>query len=143
MKHLFVTVFLLSATMLKAQDVISLKSGETVSGKVVEVGITELKYYKASNQNGPAYVTAKSDVSQITYANGTKDVFNTSAQSAPTSTSPNVVVAPTRQQVVVVERPARRGWPYVPYPLFIPHIDVGHHIDLGHHDYGHYSGGHH
>ncbi len=78
MKQLFaVLVMLLSASMLFAQDVITLRSGETINGKVAEVGTTEIRYYKVDNADGPVYVASKSDVVQIVYANGTKDVFNT------------------------------------------------------------------
>ena len=68
---------LLSASMLNAQDIITLRSGETINGKIAEVGTTEIRYYKADNADGPVYVTNKSDVVQIVYANGAKDVFNT------------------------------------------------------------------
>lgn len=76
MKQLFAfLVMLLSASMLFAQDVITLRSGETINGKVAEVGTTEIRYYKADNADGPVYVASKSEVVQIVYANGTKDVF--------------------------------------------------------------------
>lgn len=78
MKQLFAfLVMLFSASMLFAQDVITLRSGETINGKVAEVGTTEIRYYKADNAEGPVYVANKSDVVQIVYANGVKDVFTT------------------------------------------------------------------
>ena len=133
MKQLFaVLVMLLSASMLFAQDVITLRSGETINGKVAEVGTTEIRYYKADNAEGPVYVASKSEVSQIVYANGTKDVFQ-----APVAQP----IARTR----VYGRRTGRGFyrPYV-YPIVTPHSDLGHHIDLGHHGFGrHYGGGHH
>lgn len=47
MKQLFAfLVMLFSASMLFAQDVITLRSGETINGKVAEVGTTEIRYYK-------------------------------------------------------------------------------------------------
>ena len=50
MKQLFVIMtMLLSASVLYAQDIITLRTGETINGKVYEVGITEVKYYKSSN----------------------------------------------------------------------------------------------
>ena len=42
----------------------------------MEIGQTEIKYKKFDNQNGPVYVSAKSDISQILYENGTKDIFS-------------------------------------------------------------------
>jgi hypothetical protein len=53
MKQLFAfLVMLFSASMLFAQDVITLRSGETINGKVAEVGTTEIRYYKADNADG-------------------------------------------------------------------------------------------
>lgn len=78
MKQLFAfVVMLLSASMLNAQDIITLRSGETINGKISEVSTTEIRYYKVDNTDGAVYVTNKSDVVQIVYANGAKDVFNT------------------------------------------------------------------
>ena len=130
MKQLFAfLVMLFSASMLFAQDVITLRSGETINGKVAEVRTTEIRYYKSDNADGPVYVASKSDVVQIVYANGTKDVFNT--QAAPNQNAVNQNYSWRY----------RRGYyrPFV-YPIIIPHIDLGHHGYSGHHG-GH--GGHH
>lgn len=135
MKQLFVFIVMLSsASMLSAQDIITLRTGETIDGKVSEVGINEVKYYKYSNLQGPVYVAAKADVSQILYENGSRDVF--------TTTQPAVTVA--------VQQPVRRrsfwnsGWLY---PVVSTHIDLGHHGSYygGHHDsyFGGHHGGHH
>lgn len=129
MKQLFAfAVMLFSASMLYAQDVITLRSGETINGKVAEVGTTEIRYYKADNADGPVYVTSKSDVVQIVYANGAKDVFNTQM-----ATNQNV-------QSQNYSRQYRRGYrrPLL-YPIITQHIDLGHHSFFG----GHHGGGHH
>ena len=141
MKSIFFISFLLvSAGVLKAQDMIVFKNGETISAKVAEVGINEIKYYKASNLQGPVYVASKTDVTQITYSNGTKDVFPVvSNTQLSVSQQPSNTVVVTQPQTVVVERRVRRSWPYI--PVFLPHIDIGHNIDLGHHGRGHH--GHH
>lgn len=131
MKQLFAfLVMLFSASILYAQDIITLRTGETINGKVAEVGINEIRYYKSDNPDGPVYVTNKSDVAQIAYANGTKDVFNTQTSNP----NPESGVYPRRY---------RRGLylPYV-YPIITPHIDLGHHgIFGGHH--GSHHGIHH
>lgn len=127
-------IIVLSAFVSKAQDVITLKTGEIINAQVSEVGINEIKYYKSDNPQGPLYVAAKSDVAQIVYKNGSKDVF--------TSSSANNTTVAQQPNTVIVERPARRrnswgnGWFY---PLVTTHIDLGHH---GGHYGGHY-GGHH
>lgn len=133
MKQLFAfLVMLLSATMLFAQDVITLRSGETINGKVAEVGTTEIRYYKADNVDGPVYVANKAEVVQIVYANGTKDVFNTQTFANHNAVNQNN------------SRRYRRGYnrPFL-YPIITPHIDLGHRIDLGHHSYGGHHGRHH
>lgn len=128
MKQLFaILVMLFSASMLYAQDIITLRNGETINGKVTEVGVNAISYYKSDNPDGPVYVTSKSDIMQIVYANGTKDVFKIQGSQVPA-------------QSRVYGRRAGRGFyrPYV-YPIIIPHIDLGHHGYFG----GHYGGGHH
>lgn len=134
---------LLAAATLNAQDVITLKTGAIINGKVAEVGINEIKYYKAENLQGPVYVTSKADITQIAYANGTKDVFAVTGTQQTTATQPNVVVVPQQQpQTVYVDRRYRRGWaPYV-YPIITPHIDLSHHVSIGHGG-GHHGGRHH
>ncbi|XVJ65050.1 MAG: hypothetical protein HEQ40_02315 [Lacibacter sp.] len=133
MKQLFVfIVMLLSASFLYAQDIITLRTGETINAKVSEVGINEVRYLKSSNINGPVYVAAKADISQIVYENGNKDVFNATAQ------QPTTVIV-QQPQTVYAEQPVRRrsfwnnGWLY---PVVSTHIDFGHHG-------GYYYGGHH
>lgn len=145
---LAILILLLSVPVLNAQDVITLRSGDTIKAKVAEVGTGEIRYYKSDNPDGPLYVVNKSEVAQIVYANGTKDVF------------PNEGNRPqTAPQTVIVERRLRRYPPpyplYMPFPYIVPHIDLGHiglgyygghyggHYGGGHYGGGHYGGGHH
>lgn len=79
MKKLLFILMLLSATNVFAQDVIVKKDGSTILSKVFEVGTSEVKYKKFSNQNGPTYSISKSDVQAINYENGEKESFNNSA----------------------------------------------------------------
>lgn len=65
-------VMLLSASMIYSQDIITLRTGETINGRISEVGINEIRYYKSDNPDGPVYVTSKADVAEIVYANGKK-----------------------------------------------------------------------
>lgn len=137
MKQLFAFfVMLFSASMLYAQDVITLRTGETINGKVAEVGTTEIKYYKSSNINGPLYVVNKTDISQVVYENGTKDVFTTATQPQ------TVIVNQPAPQTIIVEQPRRRtiwnnGWRL---PVVSTHIDLG----FGHgRNYNSHHGGHH
>lgn len=58
-------------------DTIILKSGAVLTGKVEEIGQTEIKYRKCNNLTGPLVSVLKSDVSAINYVNGTHDTFAT------------------------------------------------------------------
>ena len=56
-------------------DIIVLKSGSILIGKVEEIGQNEIKYRKCNNLNGPIISISKSDVSVIIYTNGTHEIF--------------------------------------------------------------------
>ena len=70
---------LLSATSVFAQDVIVKKDGSTILSKVIEIGTSEVKYKKFSNQNGPTYSISKSEIQAINYENGEKEDFTVTA----------------------------------------------------------------
>lgn len=54
-------------------DTIKLKSGAILTGKVEEIGQSEIKYRKCNNLTGPIISVLRSDVSSILYENGTTD----------------------------------------------------------------------
>lgn len=56
-------------------DQITLKNGDEVSAKVLEITPTEIKYQKCGVTDGPLYIVKKTDVFMIKYANGSKEVF--------------------------------------------------------------------
>lgn len=60
----------------RAQDLIVLRSGDELAGKVTEITPDLVKYVKASNPNGPIVSINKSEVFMIKYENGTKEVFD-------------------------------------------------------------------
>jgi hypothetical protein len=80
------TIFTISICF--SQDVITIKSGEDISAKILEIGQTEIKYKKFDNQTGPTYSILKSDVIIVRYENGTKDLFNV-------NTSPSTTISTT------------------------------------------------
>jgi hypothetical protein len=73
MKAIFIMAFMLFAAIVKAQDIITFSTGENINAKVVEVGVNEIRYYKSANLQGPLYTAMKTDIFQITYANGVRD----------------------------------------------------------------------
>ena len=80
-----VIIFILAMLMAgaaMAQDVITLKNGDEINGKVTKVTPTEIEYKLASNPDGPTYTKPVAEIFMVKYENGQKDVFNTAAESA-------------------------------------------------------------
>ena len=74
MKNLLLFIlFARLSNIIKAQDTLTMRSGENLIVKVIEVGSSEVKYKKVENLNGPVFATLKSDIYLIRYENGTKD----------------------------------------------------------------------
>lgn len=61
-------------------DVITMRNGNDIRAKVLEVGISEVKYKDCGNLEGPTFTIAKKDVFLIKYANGSKTVFENEPQ---------------------------------------------------------------
>ena len=57
-------------------DVITLKNGNEIYGKVAEISSTEIKYKRCDNIEGPTIIINKSDVAKIKYTNGTTELIN-------------------------------------------------------------------
>jgi hypothetical protein len=91
-------VFLMSMASLVAQDVITLKNGDEVKAKVQEIGLTDVKYKKFENPDGPTYTLLKGEIFMIKYENGEKDVFRDEVvvppAEVPRKEVPAVAVAP-------------------------------------------------
>ncbi len=90
-------VFFLALTILffgaaMAQDVITLKNGDEINGKVTKVTSTEIEYKLATNPDGPTYTKPVTEIFMVKYENGQKDVFNNTP-------------APATQQQVTVDIP--------------------------------------
>jgi len=57
------------------QDTILKNNGTRITGKVIEISPTEVRYKKAENMDGPVYIENRSDLTSIFYFNGLKDTF--------------------------------------------------------------------
>ncbi|MEX1189724.1 MAG: hypothetical protein WED33_10740 [Bacteroidia bacterium] len=68
-----------------SQDIITLKSGEEINAKVIEINSIEIKYKKFDYQAGPLIILPKSDVFMVKYPNGSKDVFSSQSVSSGSS----------------------------------------------------------
>lgn len=78
----------------KECDTITLKNGVVLSGKVIEITPTEIKYKKCANLDGPMYIISKSNVLTIVYPNGTKDTFAKSVPSTIANSEPATSTQP-------------------------------------------------
>jgi hypothetical protein len=77
MKYILLSIlFVFSSNIIKAQDTLTMRSGENILVKVIEVGTAEVKYKKQDNLNGPVFSILKSDLLVIKYENGTKEDFS-------------------------------------------------------------------
>ena len=69
-------IIVLKPVIIHAKDTLSMRSGENILVKVIEVGATEVKFKKLDNLNGPIFSILKSDLLMIRYENGTKEDFS-------------------------------------------------------------------
>ena len=77
----------------ECEEIIS-RNGEIIEAKIIEIGVTEIKYKKCSNIEGPSYSILKSDVFMIKYKNGDKDVFNEKKSSSSVNDSDESKIEP-------------------------------------------------
>jgi hypothetical protein len=102
-----------SGATLFAQDVITLRNGSDVQAIVQEVSANDVRYKRADNPDGPTYTMRKSEIFMITYANGSREVFNeaaatpaTTQQQAETSSPEPVVASAISQRTNAFSQPA-------------------------------------
>ncbi|MGZ3863675.1 MAG: hypothetical protein ACXVPN_09650 [Bacteroidia bacterium] len=83
---------------IRAQDKIVKTNGDTLSGKVMEIGTNAISFKKASIPNGPIFTELKSEILMIIFANGTveyiskkPDVKNISNNNIPSASGTNTI----------------------------------------------------
>ena len=59
-----------------SQDIIYKKGNTTLEGKVLEVTLGKIRYYKKELPNGPVFEVSKDDIYKIRFANGHDEVFD-------------------------------------------------------------------
>jgi len=67
-------------------DVILFRDGTEIRARVTEVSATEVRYKRCDNVTGPNYVSRKTDLFQIRYANGMKELMK---EEVPKTQSPS------------------------------------------------------
>lgn len=64
--------------IMSAQDIVTLKTGEDLRVRVLEVLKNEIKYKHLDNPDGPVFTLEKSDILMITYQNGMREIIKSS-----------------------------------------------------------------
>lgn len=85
----FCIVILVITTSALAQDTIHFINKNSLATKISEIGINEVKYHRYDNLEGPLYISNKSEIRYIKFANGAIDTITSSivtAVSTPTIT---------------------------------------------------------
>jgi hypothetical protein len=76
MKTLIITLIIgCFASLSYAQDVLIRRNGDEIATKVLEITLSEIKYKRFDNLEGPTISILKSNVFLIKYENGTQEVF--------------------------------------------------------------------
>jgi tetratricopeptide (TPR) repeat protein len=81
-----------------AQDRIYKTDSSIIEAKIQEVGISEIRYKKFNNLNGPTYVINKTEVRRIVYENGDKEYFSQSQAVKPADQNPVILTPLTDEQ---------------------------------------------
>lgn len=97
-KTLLVLCALAFGLNILANDIIVLRNGDFINGKVIEVASNQIKYKKATNPDGPLYTLEKNEVLSIKYENGDVDKFELSNSDIKLEESQNtrIIAAPKR-----------------------------------------------
>jgi hypothetical protein len=75
-RTIILIIFVMTCFCTSAQDIITLKNGDEIKSKVMEISSSEIKYKRFDNLGGPTVVIEKEKVFAITYENGTREVIN-------------------------------------------------------------------
>lgn len=124
MKKIIVTTLtsILTITFCFSQDIVTMKDGEDILAKLLEVTTTEIKYKKFDNLNGPTFTIFRSDVLMIRYENGSKDIF---AETKNTTSSKDMANKGIQDAMTNYEgKHTGAGWTAVTTILFSPLIGI-------------------
>src|SRR5688572_25406627 len=76
MRKIFAFLFVLISFYAVGQDTIVKKSGELLPSKIIAIDQLHVKYARMVNNEETVFEIQKSEVVEIRYGNGNKDVFN-------------------------------------------------------------------
>ncbi|MBJ6118716.1 hypothetical protein JAO76_10960 [Pontibacter sp. BT310] len=95
-KLLFTCLALFVVLACQAQDILTKRNGDELQVKVQEITLTEVKYKRFDNPDGPLISILKSEVFMIKYENGVKTVI---ANEASSTSTPSVYQQPQQQHL--------------------------------------------
>jgi len=82
MKKFCLSMVVLVSSMLSfAQDIIITRDAKRIECKIQEVSLAEVRYQIWDNLDGPVFVLPTSEISVITFQNGTVKVFDSAKSS--------------------------------------------------------------
>lgn len=110
MKRLILVLFVISATLLHAADIIITRSSTKINAIIEEVGTTSIKYRTANNPKGPLVVLETNQIATIIYGNGEVQTF----EEEPVVEQPTT---PTQQPM--------SSYPQAGYPSAYPQNNYG------------------
>jgi hypothetical protein len=70
-------------------DLITLKNGDEINAKVLEITDNAIKYKRCDNLDGPLISVAKSNVFSVKYSNGTKEIIKSEPSNSVVSSNTN------------------------------------------------------
>ena len=74
-KNILFLVFVVLASLAKAQDLIITKDSERIEAQITEISDSEVKFKRLDNMDGPVFVFSSDKVASIIFANGEVYVF--------------------------------------------------------------------
>ena len=83
--NVLVFSLLLVSVSVSAQDVITLRNGDQIKVKVVEITTVEVKYKRFDHLDGPNRTLLLADVFSIDYENGMREIIKQTIQTQPTN----------------------------------------------------------
>jgi len=104
MKYL-IFVLLLSGASVYAQDIITLRNGDEIRARVLEISSSELRYKRFDNLEGPTIIVPRNDVFFINYEDGTREIITSLSKPSTTinrgeNDLTNIVNRTDKEQIV-------------------------------------------
>lgn len=75
-------------------DTIVFRSGQEHRAKVLEIGLTTVKYKDCDNQDGPVFTKLRAEIFMIKHTNNTRTMMNTTTMSSVTNTISSIAPTP-------------------------------------------------